>query len=153
NCPACKVAVSLVLRRAGQGLTLEAAVAPPRPDRLPGDLGQRFEVVAKLGAGGQGEVLRVRPRGATRDYALKWTRVEAARTGVDRGPREANYATLPPHPNVLAPIQAGWFENLQYMVLDLVEGETLAAALEREGPLAPERASDLAQQILRALAH
>jgi hypothetical protein len=67
--------------------------------------------------------------------------------------REARtLAKLKPHPNIVRVHGAGTEGPFAFCVLELVEGESLAALIRR-GPLPVERALDLGEQVARALAH
>ncbi len=65
--------------------------------------------------------------------------------------QEARATATLNHPNVMAVFDVGVDDGVPYVVLELLEGETLAAAL-RHGALAPRRATDLAVQIAQGLA-
>jgi serine/threonine-protein kinase len=67
--------------------------------------------------------------------------------------REARLVAGLGHPNVVAVFDAGFDEGRPYIVMEYVEGETVADLLRRTGPLAPERAASLALQACAGLAH
>ena len=65
--------------------------------------------------------------------------------------QEARAAATLNHPNLMAVFDVGVDEGVPYVVLELLEGETLASSLRR-GPLSPRRATELAGQIAQGLA-
>lgn len=118
-----------------------------------------YRVVESIGAGGMGLVLRVQHEETGVHYALKTL---LAREGADpaalerarlRFAREAELNARLDHPGVVRVHAAQLEGELPWLVLDLVEGQDLAERVEREGPLAPERALRLAASIADALAH
>jgi eukaryotic-like serine/threonine-protein kinase len=113
----------------------------------------RFEVVAKLGAGGMGEIyLALDPR-LERQVALK--RVPRLLADdperVRRFRREALAVTALNHPNILTVHEIVDTEEGDVLVSELVDGVTLRARL-RTGPLPPAEALDMAVQVGRGLA-
>ncbi len=112
-----------------------------------------YEVLAPLGAGGMGEVYRAYDARLERDVALK---VVAARHGDDpealrRFAREAKIAARLTHPNVCTLFDAGSEGDVAYFVMELLEGETLAARIDR-GPLPESEARRIGGETSRGLA-
>jgi eukaryotic-like serine/threonine-protein kinase len=110
----------------------------PRP--VPLEAGSRlngYEIVGRLGAGGMGEVYRARDARLGRDVALKvLPRVLAGDAGsLARLRREAQILASFSHPNIAAIHGIEEVEGSVVLVLELVEGESLAERLRR-GPLA-----------------
>src|SRR5687767_8954678 len=111
-----------------------------------------YEVVAILGAGGMGEVYRARDTKLGREVALKvLPEVFAADTDrLARFQREAQLLASLNHPNIGS---IHGFEDagtVRALVLELVEGETLADRIRR-GPLTVDEAVAVARQIADAL--
>jgi hypothetical protein len=102
-----------------------------------------YEIVELIGAGGMGEVYRVRDTRLGREAALKV--VGEQFTG--RFQREAELISALNHPNICTLFDVG----PNYLVMELVEGETLASTLRR-GPLGFDLAALYGQQIASALA-
>ncbi len=107
-----------------------------------------FEVLAPLGKGGMGEVFRARDTRLGRDVAIK-----ALPAGFERDPerlarfeREARLLTSLSHPNIAGIHGLEVAEGHRYLVLEYVEGETLAARLAR-GPLPLDDALEICRQI------
>jgi eukaryotic-like serine/threonine-protein kinase len=124
-------------------------------------LGNRYELSALLAAGGMGQVWRAQDHLLGRPVAVKVLRSEY--TGdplfVARFRAEAQHAAALSHPNIAAvydygeePAIDGSGEHLAYLVMELVEGESLSAVLARSGPLTPERTLDVLRQTAAALA-
>jgi eukaryotic-like serine/threonine-protein kinase len=92
-----------------------------------------YEVVDLLGAGGMGEVYRARDTRLERTVALKVLPDALAADGASRArfEREARAISALNHPHICALHDVGRHENADYLVLELLEGETLAARLER----------------------
>ncbi len=112
-----------------------------------------YEIVAPLGAGGMGEVYRARDTRLGRDVALKVLPAAVAGDPERRArfETEARAIAALSHPNVLAVYDLGCEGEVDYVVLEYVEGETLRDRL-LEGPLSSGRAVGLATQIARGLA-
>jgi eukaryotic-like serine/threonine-protein kinase len=110
-----------------------------------------YEIVSALGAGGMGEVYRARDTKLNRDVALK-VLPEAFRFDPDRYSRfkrEAQVLASLNHPNIAAIYGFEESDGVQALVLELVEGETLADRLGRseDRPLqAHDRAEDRSRQ-------
>jgi len=109
-----------------------------------------YEVVAKLGEGGMGEVYRARDPKLHRDVAIKVLPVLFASDPVRliRFEREAQTLAALNHPHI-AQIY-GVIEHPAALVMEFVDGETLAQRIAR-GPLPVEEALPLARQIAAAL--
>ena len=111
-----------------------------------------YEIVALLGAGGMGEVYRARDSKLKREVAIKVLPDEFARDAdrVARFQREAEVLASLNHPHISAIHGLGEFENFRFLVLELVEGETLAERITL-GPIPVNEALVIAKQIGEAL--
>ena len=129
-----------------RGLDAEAGLAPGRR------LGP-YEIVAALGAGGMGEVYRARDTRLGREVAVKvlGRLASSDRSRRQRFDREARLASAVSHPHVLTVFDVGEWEDLPYVVTELLEGETLRAHL-RPGILAARQAVGFAVQVAHGLA-
>ncbi len=111
-----------------------------------------YEIVAPLGAGGMGEVYRARDAKLGRDVAIKilpaFFAADADRLA--RFEREARLLASLNHPNIGAIYGFEETGGIRGLVLELVEGETLAERLAR-GPLPVSVALDVARQMADAL--
>ena len=101
-----------------------------------------YEVLATIGAGGMGEVYRAHDPRLHREVAIK---IAAAQFS-ERTAREARLAAALNHPNVCHIYDVG----PDYLVMELVEGPTLAERLQ-QGPMALDEAWAIARQIGEAL--
>ncbi len=111
-----------------------------------------YEITAPLGAGGMGEVYRARDARLSRDVAIKALPETFARDPerLARFEREAKLLASLNHPNVGAIFGLEEADGQRFLVLELVEGETLAARVAR-GALPPDEALDVCRQIAAAL--
>ena len=111
-----------------------------------------YEVLAAIGAGGMGEVYRARDTRLKRDVAIK-VLPEAFAEDPDRlarFQREAELLATLNHPNIAAVYGLEQTDGLTGIVLELVEGNTLADVIAR-GPIAVSDALPIALQIADAL--
>ena len=111
-----------------------------------------FEVVAAIGAGGMGEVYRARDTRLKREVALKIL-PESFATDPDRlarFQREAEVLASLNHPNIAAIHGLEESEGVRALVMELVEGETLADRIAR-GAIPIDEALPIAKQIAEAL--
>src|SRR5262245_36620751 len=111
-----------------------------------------YQITTLLGKGGMGEVYRARDTKLGRDVAIK-----ALPDGFSRDPerlarfeREAQALASLNHPNIAIIHELKEVEGSKYLILELIEGDTLAERIAR-GPLAIDEALDIAQQIAEAL--
>jgi serine/threonine-protein kinase len=102
-------------------------------------LAGRYRLTAVLGAGGMATVYRARDERLDREVALKALspNLAADETVARRFEREARALAAVSHPAVVAVYDVGEERGEMWFVMELVEGDTLADKLEREGPLAP----------------
>jgi Protein kinase domain len=104
-----------------------------------------YEVVSFLAAGGMGEVYRARDERLGRTVAMK-VLPEALfgdAEAVSRFEREARAAAAVSHPNLIAIYDVGRQDEIHYLVMDLLEGETLRNRL-LAGALPPAKAAEIA---------
>src|SRR5262245_21274696 len=111
-----------------------------------------YEITALLGKGGMGEVYRARDSKLKRDVAIKSLPEEFSRDAdrVRRFQREAEVLASLNHPNIAGIYDLQQVNGSRYLVLELVEGETLADRIQR-GPLPVEEALEIAKHICEAL--
>src|SRR5215468_2522115 len=119
------------------------------------DVGTRLgsiEITALLGKGGMGEVYRARDTKLKRDAAIKMLPDEFARDAdrVNRFQREAEVLASLSHPNIAGIYDLQHSGETQFLVMELVEGETLADRIKR-GPLPVEEALQIGKSICEAL--
>jgi serine/threonine-protein kinase len=94
-----------------------------------------YEVMDLVGAGGMGEVYRARDTRLGRDVAIKVLPEHVAHDAgaLARFGREARAAAALSHPHIAALFDIGATDGTHYLVMELLEGETLAARLRRGG--------------------
>jgi eukaryotic-like serine/threonine-protein kinase len=119
---------------------------------LPGTRHGSYEIVAAIGAGGMGEVYRGRDTKLGRDVAIKTLPESVAQDGdrLARFDREARTLAALNHPNIAAIYGFEDLAGTKALVLELVEGPTLADRLVH-GAIPIEEALPLARQIAEAL--
>jgi eukaryotic-like serine/threonine-protein kinase len=112
-----------------------------------------YEILGPIGAGGMGEVFRVRDTRLGRDVALKIlpTTFAADQDRLRRFEQEARSAAALNHPNILAVHDIGTADGAPYVVSELLEGRTLRQVLEG-GALTPRKAIEYGAQIAAGLA-
>ena len=125
---------------------------PAAPTLRAGDQVSRFQVSETLGAGGMGEVYRARDLQLGRDVALKILPPKMAHDPelLARFERESRVLAAIDHPNIAAIHSIERVDGLHLLVLQLVEGVTLAERL-KQGPATPAEALDIASQLAQAL--
>jgi Tol biopolymer transport system component len=111
-----------------------------------------YEIVGPLGAGGMGEVYKARDTRLDRTVAVKVLPASLAQDPIfrERFDREARTISSLDHPNVCVLYDVGRDGGVDYLVMQFLDGETLAARLGR-GPLPPGQAVEYAAQIAAAL--
>jgi eukaryotic-like serine/threonine-protein kinase len=110
-------------------------------------------VLARLGAGSVGVVYQGRQVQLDRPVAIKVLHQSAAasREWRRRFERQAGVLSLLAHPNIVTITDFGIDGDVAYLVMELLQGKTLAALIG-EGPLSEARALDIVRQTLRGLA-
>jgi eukaryotic-like serine/threonine-protein kinase len=115
----------------------------------------RYTVEKTLGQGGMATVELAEDTQLRRKVAVKRLVAALADDKVfqERFFREARMAAALSHPNLVAVYDVGEEDGLPYIVMEYVEGETLAELMAREGPVQPGRAVDLLLQACAGLEH
>src|ERR1043166_4234795 len=149
--PALRREVELLLAESSGGEFLDRPAIENEPHLLDdstrteltvgGSLGP-YRIEAKLGEGGMGEVFRAVDTRLGRAVAIKTTREQFS----TRFEREARAMSSLNHPHICTLYDVG----PNYLVMELCEGETIAARLKR-GPIPAEQAILYARQIASAL--
>jgi eukaryotic-like serine/threonine-protein kinase len=115
----------------------------------------RYRLKRRLASGGMGDVWVAYHPGLKRDVAvkiLKREEQERSSSAHARFEREVRATADLAHPNTVRVFDCGVTEDgLWYYVMELLEGETLAAHVDRLGPLPPARAIHIVGQAARAL--
>jgi tetratricopeptide (TPR) repeat protein len=119
----------------------------------PGTVVGRFELVREIGRGGFGVVYEARDLELRRMVAFKAVRAGGrAALRQERLLREAEAAARLAHPNLVTLFDVGHCDRGPYLVLELLQGTTLADRLE-EGPIPPGEAVRIAVHVARGVAH
>jgi len=126
---------------------VERASASPEPNPyLAGEvIGDRYRLVRELGRGGMGVVWVGYALALGVEVAVKLIRVSGAGPAVaSRMAREAHAAARLGHPALVRVFDFGWTSRGDpYLVMELVQGETLSACLGREGKISAIRAAQM----------
>src|SRR5688500_1946206 len=112
----------------------------------------RYEVVAHIGTGGMGEVYRARDAHLEKNVALKVISDAFATdaTALPRFERERRVGSALEHPHICRLLDAGRAAGVDFLVMELLDGEPLSARLSR-GPLPVDQALGYAIEIADAL--
>jgi len=112
-----------------------------------------YEIVAPLGAGGMGEVYRALDTRLGRSVAIKVLpeQATASSEALERFQREARSVSSLNHPNICTLYDIGHDDGRDFIVMECLEGETLAQRIRR-GPLSVRETVDVALPVARGLA-
>ncbi|HEV3472440.1 MAG TPA: Stk1 family PASTA domain-containing Ser/Thr kinase [Actinomycetota bacterium] len=115
--------------------------------------GGRYAVLERVGSGGMAEVYRARDDLLGREVAIKvlHERFSKDRSFVERFRREAQSAANLNHPNVVSLYDYGSDDETYFIVMEYIDGRSLADIISTEGPLLPERAAEIASDVAKAL--
>ena len=118
----------------------------------------RYEILGELGRGAMGAVLRARDPAMGREVALKCI-LSAALAGDqmvefrERFYREARAAGALAHPGIVPVFDVGEDDGVPFLVMELVQGRTLDAALKQGERYSLERVCEIGQQIADAMGY
>lgn len=126
-----------------------------RSDRLSRMLGERYEIESQIGQGASSVVWRGRDTRLDRAVAVKrlLPHLAADPVAAARFEREARTAAALNHPGLVTVYDSGADQDGPWIAMELVDGETVAAALTRTGRFGFERAASIGIQVARALDH
>jgi serine/threonine-protein kinase len=113
----------------------------------------RYRLFEKLGQGGMGAVYRARDTTLGRDVAIKVLNPEhASEPGYqERFRREAYAAARLANPNIIPIYETGEIDGRLYLVMPIVDGIDVHQALDRDGPMSPQKAVRVVEQVAAAL--
>jgi serine/threonine protein kinase len=124
------------------------------PPKLTGQiLSGRYELIEVLGVGGMGTVYRARQTSMNRFVAVKILSPQFSQNPqmIRRFEKEARVVSKLSHPNTVSVFDYGQSGEALYLVMELLEGQTLKEFLKLKGPLRPKVAVHLITQIVRSL--
>lgn len=127
-----------------------------RSSPLPAELLERWQIIDFIGEGGMSSVYKARHVVMGKIAAIKLLHPHLALRGQSalRFQQEAKAVSVIEHPNVVAVHDCGLTEQgTPFMVMEYLEGESLSAFIQREGPLPAARALPIFFQICDALQH
>ena len=116
-------------------------------------LSGRYELLEKIGDGGMAVVYKGKDRLLNRFIAVKILRPEFTKdaTFVENFKRESQAAAGLSHPNIVGVYDVGREGNINYIVMELIEGDTLNKIIEREAPMDYRKVIDISKQVASAL--
>jgi len=112
-----------------------------------------YEILARLGAGGMGEVYRARDTRLHRELAIKVLPASISKDAefLARFQSEARAASALNHPNIITIHDIGTVDGISYILMELVEGKTVRELLSG-GPLPLKKTLQIAAQVAEGLA-
>lgn len=132
---------------------------PEERDHAPFSPGQiisgRYKIISTLGAGGTSVVYKASHLTLNRPVALKVLNrhLMSGSSATERFQREALTVSTLDHSNIVKIFGVGKIGEAPFMAMELLEGESLAELLKREGRLSKEQALPIFCQLLDALSH
>lgn len=117
-------------------------------------LGNRYEVIEKIGDGGMATVYKAKDKILNRKVAIKVLKDEYAydQEFIKRFQIEAQSAASLSHPNIVSIYDVANEKDLHYIVMELIEGKTLKELIKENGNLEWTQAVEIASQIASGLA-
>ncbi|MDD2494672.1 MAG: protein kinase, partial [Tissierellia bacterium] len=118
-------------------------------------LGNRYEIVEKVGGGGMSVVYKAKCNVLNRYVAIKVLRHELTSDPdfVEKFKQESLSAASLTHPNIVNIYDTGIEDDIYYIVMEYVKGETLKDYIKRKGSLTEQETINIARQIAEALKH
>ncbi len=118
-------------------------------------LGNRYKIIEKLGGGGMAEVFKGLDTLLDRQVTIKILREQYTSDDdfVRKFRREAQAVARLSHPNIVSIYDVGIDDNIQYLVMEYVDGFNLKEYIQTKGSLSEEEVIDIGIQICDALEH
>jgi len=118
-------------------------------------INDRYKIIEYIGGGGMANVYLARDMILERDVAVKVLRLDLANDDelIRRFHREAQSATSLVHPNIVNIYDVGEEDNIYYIVMEYVDGETLKQYIQNHFPIPIEKVIDITLQITSAISH
>ena len=116
-------------------------------------VGDRYEIVSKVGSGGMADVYKAKDHKLNRFVAMKVMKPEFSSDTnfISKFQREAQAAAGLAHPNVVNVFDVGEEQGVNYIVMELVEGITLKEYISKKGKLTVKEATSIAIQVAMGL--
>ncbi|MEZ5343830.1 MAG: protein kinase [Acidimicrobiales bacterium] len=116
-------------------------------------LNGRYELHRRLARGGMADVFLAHDQLLDRPVAVKvlFPQFAAEPSFVERFRREAQAAANLNHPSIVAVYDWGEYDDTYFIVMEYVEGQSLAELIRAEGTLHPDRAAEIATDVAAAL--
>ena len=116
-------------------------------------IGDRYEIVDKVGSGGMSDVYKALDHKLNRNVAVKVLKDEfsADKSFVSKFKVEAQSAAGLTHPNIVNVYDVGEDNGIYYIVMELVEGITLKKYIEKKGKLSVKEAVSIAIQVAQGI--
>ena len=116
-------------------------------------LGNRYEIIEKIGSGGMSDVYRAKDHSLGRDVAIKVLKSDFAQDSsfVTKFRAEAQSAAALEHPNIVNIYDVGSEDGLYYIVMEYIEGITLKQYIAKKGRLGYNEALSIAIQMARGI--
>lgn len=115
----------------------------------------RYQVLRVIGGGGMANVYLAEDMILDREVAIKVLRFDFVNDNdfIRRFRREAQSATSLDHPNIVSIYDVGEEGDIYYIVMEYIEGMTLKEYIKVNGPLHPQEAAQIMEQIVSAMEH
>src|SRR5271169_6436618 len=128
----------------------ESAASSSKPIML-----GKFRLIAILGKGAMGKVVRAEDTKLKRHVAIKCLRrkSDSGASRIEQFVREARSAATLEHPNIVQIYEVGEAGGYHYIAMELIEGGNLSSLIKACGPLDLHRACQLAAETAEGLAH
>jgi len=116
-------------------------------------LGNRYEIMGKIGSGGMSDVYKAKCHKLNRNVAIKVLKAEFSsdQSFVSKFRMEAQSAACLSHPNIVNIYDVGEEAGIHYIVMELIEGITLKKYIERKKKLEIRESIEVAMQVARGL--
>jgi serine/threonine protein kinase len=118
-------------------------------------LAGRYELLEKIGDGGMAVVYKARCKLLNRYVAIKILKPQFTKDikFIESFRRESQAAASLSHPNIVNVYDVGREGNINYIVMELIEGKVLSDIIKERGSLSSQEAVSIAKQIAFALSH
>ena len=117
-------------------------------------LAGRYELIEKIGEGGMAVVYKAKDKLLNRYIAIKILRPEFTKDAqfVENFKKESQAAAALTHPNIVSVYDVGKEGNINYIVMELIDGKPLSEVIKESAPMDYRRVIEISKQITSALA-